>query len=82
MALAASRLEIGDVDLEVYRGGDGPALYFLHGAEADAKAPFLDLLARKFSVTMVLHPGFGSSGLPFWMDSVDDFSHLHLVVLE
>ncbi len=82
MALTQSRLRTGDVDLEIHRGGEGPPLVFLHGGGFNPKAPFLDLLAKKFSVTAALHPGFGSSGLPFWMDSVDDFTHVHLSVLD
>ena len=82
MALTQSRMQIGDVDLEIHRGGEGPPLYFVHGAGANANAPFLDMLAKKFSVTMALHPGFGTSSLPFWMDSVDDFVHVHLSVLD
>ena len=82
MPLIQSRMQIGDVDLEVHRGGEGPPLYFAHGAGADPKAPFLDMLTKTFSVTMVLHPGFGSSSLPFWMDAVDDFVHIHLNALK
>lgn len=82
MPLKESRLQIADIDLELHRGGAGPALVFLHGGGFDPKAPFVDLLAKKFSVTVALHPGFGASSLPFWMDSVDDFVHVHLSVLE
>jgi len=82
MPLTQSRMQIGDVDLEVHRGGEGPPLYFVHGAGANPKAPFLDMLAKSFSVTMVLHPGFGTSSLPFWMDSIDDFVHIHLNALK
>ena len=82
MALTQSRMQIGDVDLEIHRGGEGPPLYFVHGGGFNPGAAFLDLLARKFSVTVALHPGFGTSSLPFWMDSVDDFTHIHLSVLD
>lgn len=82
MPLTQSRMQIGDVDLEIHRGGEGPPLYFVHGAGANVKAPFVEKLAQKFSVTFALHPGFGTSSLPFWMDSIDDFVHIHLSVLD
>jgi pimeloyl-ACP methyl ester carboxylesterase len=82
MPLTQSRLQIGDVDLELHRGGDGPPLYFIHGGGFNAKAPFLERLAARFNVTVAVHPGFGTSSLPFWMDSVDDFVHVHLSVLD
>ncbi len=81
--VTTSRVQIGDVDLELHRGGKGPSLLFLHGGGGfDPSARFVSLLARDFDVVAPMHPGFGSSSLPFWMDSVDDFVHIHLAVLE
>jgi pimeloyl-ACP methyl ester carboxylesterase len=81
--MTTSRLHIGDVDLELHRGGKGPTLLFLHGGGGfDPRAPFVSMLARDFDVVAPLHPGFGSSSLPFWMDSVDDFTHIHLALME
>ena len=82
MALTQSRIEIGDVDLEIHRGGEGPPLLFLHGGGLAPRAPFFDLLCKKFSVVAPVHPGFGTSSLPFWMDSVDDFTHVQLALME
>jgi len=82
-AMTASRLQIGDVDLELHRGGKGPTLLFLHDAGGcDPAAPFLSMLARDFDVVAPSHPGFGSSSLPFWMDSVDDLVHVHLALMD
>lgn len=82
MALTQSRMQIGDVDLEIHRGGEGPPLVFLHGGGFAPRAPFFDMLGKKFSVTAPVHPGFGTSSLPFWMDSIDDFVHVQLAVLD
>ena len=82
-AITSSRLQIGDVDLELHRAGKGPTLMFLHGAGGfDPAAPFVQMLARDFDVVAPAHPGFGSSSLPFWMDSVDDLVHVQLAVME
>ena len=83
VAMIASRLQIGDIDLELHRGGAGQTLLFLHGGGGfDPRAPFVADLARHFDVVAPLHPGFGSSSLPFWVDSVDDFVHAQLALME
>lgn len=82
-ALTTTHIMLGDVDLEVHRGGKGPALLFLHGGGGfDPAAPFARKLAHDFDVIAPMHPGFGHSSLPFWMDSIDDFVHIHLELLE
>ncbi len=82
-ALTQERITCGEVELDVYRGGSGPSLLFLHGGGGlNPAAPAFSMLARHFSVTAPVHPGFGSSSLPFWMDSVDDFVHVHLELME
>jgi pimeloyl-ACP methyl ester carboxylesterase len=82
-ALKSGRLQVGDVDLEIHRGGAGKPLVFLHGAGGfNPSAPFAKMLARQFDVIAPIHPGFGTSSLPFWMDCVDDFVHAQLDVLD
>jgi pimeloyl-ACP methyl ester carboxylesterase len=82
-ALTQERITCGEVELEVHRGGSGPSLLFLHGSGGvHPGAPVFNLLTRHFSVTAPVHPGFGTSSLPFWMDSVDDFVHVHLELME
>lgn len=82
-ALNRERITCGDVDLTVHRGGQGPSLLFLHGGGGvHPGAPVFKLLAKHFSVTAPENPGFGTSSLPFWMDSVDDFVHIQLELME
>ncbi len=82
-AVKSTRLQLGDVDLELHRGGKGPTLLFLHGGGGfDPNAPFAAKLARDFDFVAPMHPGFGTSSLPFWMDSVDDFVHVQLELME
>jgi pimeloyl-ACP methyl ester carboxylesterase len=81
-ALTRSTAKLGDVEIELYRGGRGPALLYLHGGGGLVpNAPFLNALARRFDVVAPVHPGFGGSSLPMWIDSVDDFAHLYLELI-
>jgi len=84
-ALSRGMIELGGVEIEVYRGGHetAPCLVFLHGGEGFwPDAPFARALARRFRVVAPMHPGFGRSSLPSWMDSVDDFAYVHLSLIE
>src|SRR5438552_3257186 len=63
----------------VSQGGEGPALLFLHGAGGNrAGAPFLEGLARHFSVVCPDHPGFGGSETPDWLDNIHDLAFFYL----
>jgi pimeloyl-ACP methyl ester carboxylesterase len=78
-----SSIRLGEVELEVWQGGTGPALVYLHGGGGlNPRAPFLQRLSEKFRVVAPSHPGFGASGLPEWLDSVDDFAYAHLDLLD
>lgn len=59
--------------------GAGAPLVLLHGIEGpEAGAALIDLLARQARVIAPVHPGFGASPLPDWIDKVDDLVYLYL----
>lgn len=61
--LQTMNLRSGRFDVKYYREGSGPPLVFLHGAGGlPAFTPDLEALAKRFTVTAPLHPGFGTSG--------------------
>ncbi len=75
--------EIGGAKIQLLRGGDGPPLLFLHGAMGGGLwLPFLEQLAKRFSVYAPAHPGFGRSEDPPWLDSMDDMVHYYLDFLD
>jgi pimeloyl-ACP methyl ester carboxylesterase len=78
-----SIISLAGVDIDVWEGGDGPPLLFLHGAGGFRPGPaYLDLLRRHRRVIAPSHPGFGLSGLADWMDRPDDIAHLYLELLD
>ena len=80
--LQRQTMQLGETEIELFQGGTGPALLFLHGgAGLQQDAPFLEALARRFTVIAPVHPGFGASSLPFWLDAIDDFAHLYLELI-
>lgn len=75
-------IAIAGVDLELFDSG-GPAaglpiLYLHEGRGFRPDSPHVGLLAARHRLIAPSHPGFGGSGLPDWLDSVDDIAHLYL----
>jgi pimeloyl-ACP methyl ester carboxylesterase len=74
---------LAGVDIDVWEGGVGPPLLFLHGAGGFRLGPaFLDLLGQHRRVVAPSHPGFGLSGLADWMDRPDDIAHIYWELLD
>jgi pimeloyl-ACP methyl ester carboxylesterase len=47
--------------VQLFEGGNGPPLLYLHGAGTFWWMPVHDLLARRHRVVLPVHPGFGAS---------------------
>lgn len=78
-----ARLRVGSVDLDYVRIGSGPSLLYLDDAFGTApSAETLAILGEKFSVIAPHHPGFGTSPLPNWITSTDDYAYLYLALLD
>ncbi|MEA2789969.1 MAG: hypothetical protein QOG73_2375 [Acetobacteraceae bacterium] len=76
-------ISLAGIDIDVWEGGDGPPLLFLHGAGGFRPGPaYLDLLGQHRRIIAPSHPGFGMSGLADWMDRPDDIAHLYLELLD
>jgi pimeloyl-ACP methyl ester carboxylesterase len=76
-------VELAGVTLDVWEGGDGPPLLFLHGAGGfRGDHQFLGLLGRHRRIIAPSHPGFGLSSLPDWIDRPDDVAHIYLDLLD
>jgi pimeloyl-ACP methyl ester carboxylesterase len=78
-----TKVKLADVELELLDAGEGPPVLFLHGGGGfDRRQEFVELLSRQHRLLAPSHPGFGNSGLPDWLDSVDDIAHLYLELLD
>ncbi len=81
--LAAERLSLRGVDLQILRGGAGPPLLLLHGlAPVEPDAPVLELLAAHAEIVAPTHPGFGHAPRPDDFETVYDLVRLYLDVLD
>ena len=76
-------ISIAGVELEMFERGQGAPMLYLHGGGGiAADLPFIDLLAKPRRVIAPSHPGFGTSSLPDWLDSVDDIAHVYLELMD
>jgi pimeloyl-ACP methyl ester carboxylesterase len=74
---------VNGVSVPVIERGHGRPLLFLHPAIGiDPGAAVLDHLAQGARVIAPIHPGFGQSGAPTWMTTVDDLAYFYLDFLD
>ena len=75
-------LDVRGTRVQLYVGGEGTPLLFLHGAGGGGWTPGLEQLAQRFQVYAPTHPGFGASDLREEWDSLDDYVYHYLDLLD
>lgn len=81
--MARETITLAGIDIELFAGGNGAPLLLLHGARGFAPdQPYVGLLTQRRRLLAPSHPGFGASGLPLWLDSIDDIAHLYLELMD
>jgi pimeloyl-ACP methyl ester carboxylesterase len=81
--MAREAVLLAGIQIEVFEGGCGSPLLFLHGAQGfTPEQPYVGLLMDQRSLIAPSHPGFGASGLPLWLDSIDDIAYVYLEFLD
>ncbi len=71
--------KVRGIEVRMLRGGSGPPLLFLHGANGLTPwLPFFENLSKTFEVLVPEHPGFGLSDNPPWIRNVGDLAMYYL----
>ena len=81
IGLAGAGLEQGR-RVQLFEGGAGPPLLYLHGAGTYGWMPVHDLLARERRVVLPVHPGFGASEGSDAIETIEDLVFHTLDVLD
>lgn len=77
------RLSVSGVDLELWEGGEGPPLLFLHGfLELPGWAAHHERLAQRYRVIAPALPGYGGSTRPDWLETMGDLAYLGLDLVD
>jgi pimeloyl-ACP methyl ester carboxylesterase len=82
MAAQERTLEVRDKSIQLYEGGEGPPLLYLHGAGTYWWLPAHDRLAARRRVLLPVHPGFGTSTGVEAIDDIEDLVFHTLDVLD
>lgn len=76
-------ITLAGIEIELFERGNGSPLLFLHGVEGFTPEPsYVGMLTDRRRLIAPSHPGFGASGLPLWLDSIDDIAHLYLELMD
>ena len=76
-------IPIAGIEIEVHEAGSGEPILFLHSGQGFMPDhAYVGLLAEKRQMIAPSHPGFGRSGLPAWLGTVDDIAHIHLELMD
>jgi pimeloyl-ACP methyl ester carboxylesterase len=82
MAGTEKTLKVRDKSIQLYEGGDGPPLLYLHGAGTYWWLPAHDRLATSHHVYAPVHPGFGASTGVEEIEDIEDLVFHELDVLD
>ena len=74
--------DVRGIPVEIHSAGSGPPLLYLHAEQHVEKVrPYLDALAKTWTVIAPRHPGYGKSAATDFR-SVDDLAYLYLDLLD
>ncbi|MCL6593059.1 MAG: alpha/beta fold hydrolase, partial [Alicyclobacillus sp.] len=77
-----SLVTVRDVRMEWYRRGTGDPVLVLHGVKDPMGwQAFHEQLSKDFDVMVPMHPGFGRSDRPKWLESIEDLAYVYLDLL-
>lgn len=82
MNVKEASMRIAGKDIQLFTGGEGPALLYLHGAGMFRWMPVHDRLAARHRVYLPVHPGFGASGGLEEIETMEDLVFHTLDVMD
>jgi len=78
-----TKFDIRGCGIALRRAGSGRPLLLLHGAaDAGLWLPCMDTLAARHAVIAPEHPGFGTSDMPAWLDTIPDLANFYLDLID
>lgn len=70
---------VSNTEVELFSGGSGPALLFLHGAGGNSGwQDYHEELSKKYTVYVPSQPGFNGTPRPDWVYTINDVCHFNL----
>jgi pimeloyl-ACP methyl ester carboxylesterase len=76
-------VKVGETELHLLKGGNGPPLLALHGLEGpEGWLAFHEAMATGSTVYAPDHPGYGATKRPEWLESISDQARFYLWFLQ
>lgn len=78
-----STLTVDGTQVEMFSGGSGPAVLFLHGAGGNAGwQAWHEELAKTYTVYVPSQPGFNGTERPEWVYTITDVAHFNRAMVQ
>lgn len=78
-----STITVGTTQVEMFVGGSGPTLLFLHGAGGNAGwQAWHEELSRTYTVYVPSQPGFNGTARPDWVYTITDVAHFNRALVQ
>ena len=78
-----STVRIGENDVQMFSGGSGPPLLYLHGVDGNGGwQSFHQALAQNYTVHAPSMPGFNGTPRPSWVHTINDTAHFNLQMVQ
>jgi pimeloyl-ACP methyl ester carboxylesterase len=74
---------VSNTEVEMFSGGSGPPLLFLHGAGGNSGwQAYHEELAKSYTVYVPSQPGFNGTERPDWVYTISDLCHFNLEMVQ
>ena len=76
-------ISVSNTEVELFSGGSGPPLLFLHGAGGNSGwQAYHEELSKSYTVYVPSQPGFNGTGRPAWVYTINDVCHFNLALAQ
>ena len=80
---ALSQVSVGDAQVEMFSGGSGPPLLFLHGAGGNSGwQGYHEELSKSYTVYVPSQAGFNGTERPDWLYTIYDLDLYNLEIVQ
>ena len=78
-----TRVVVGDTQVQMFSGGSGPPLLFLHGTGGNSGwQAYHDELSKSYTVYVPSQPGFNGTERPEWVYTITDLAHFNQATVQ
>ncbi len=78
-----TRVAVGDTQVQMFSGGSGPPLLFLHGAGGNSGwQAYHEELSKSYTVYVPSQPGFNGTERPEWVYTITDVAHFNQTLVQ